>query len=299
MPTISIALPVYNAGRQLRPAVQSVINQSFTDWELLLFDDKVTDGCFDTISDLVCDPRIRLVRDGANMGLARRLNQAIDMATGEFFARMDHDDISHPLRLERQLAFLREHPDVDLLATGCVTIDAENHLLGHLPLVETHEQLCRRPWLGFYLPHPTWMARTDWFRNNKYSPSAPYFCEDQELLLRSYVANRYHVLPEFLLAYRVRTNPPLLKTLKTRRVLAGLQAHHFVSRDNWTFAGLSLGSAAARMASDCMKSLQSAVFPMRSRNGTSLDHKTVEDWEGVIAKIIASSDRGEYANPEK
>jgi glycosyltransferase involved in cell wall biosynthesis len=292
MPTISIALPVYNAGRQLRPAVQSVINQSFTDWELLLFDDKVTDGCFETIADLLQDPRIRLVRDGANLGLARRLNQAIDMATGEYLARMDHDDICHPLRLERQLAFLRGHPDVDLLATGCVTIDAENQLLGHLPVVETHEQLCRRPWLGFYLPHPTWMARADWFRNNKYSSSAPYFCEDQELLLRSYVANRYHVLPEFLLAYRVRINPPLLKTLKTRRVLAGLQARHFGARDNWIFAGLSLASAAARMASDCARSLKSAISPVRSQPETSLDHKTADDWREVIAATMASSERG-------
>jgi glycosyltransferase involved in cell wall biosynthesis len=89
-PLATVAMPVFNAGRFLRPAVLSIIRQTLTDWELLIIDDGSTDGAVDSIAD-IDEPRIIIVRDGENKGLAARLNEAADRARGKYFARMDQD----------------------------------------------------------------------------------------------------------------------------------------------------------------------------------------------------------------
>ena len=92
-PLLSVGMPIFNAGKHLRLAVLSIIHQTFSSWELLIFDDGSTDNALESLSDLK-DPRIRIFSDGLNKGLAVRLNEAIDMARGHYFARMDQDDVS-------------------------------------------------------------------------------------------------------------------------------------------------------------------------------------------------------------
>jgi glycosyltransferase involved in cell wall biosynthesis len=176
-PVISIGMPIFNAGQYLRPAVLSIIQQTFTRWELIIIDDASTDGSLDSIRELD-DSRIRIIKGSDNRGLASRLNEAVGLARGKFFARMDQDDISHPERLARQLAFLESQPDVDVVGTRCVLIDVEDRVSGVLEFPENHDGVCRRPWRGILMPHPTWMGKTGWFRSNPYSSPGPYFCED-------------------------------------------------------------------------------------------------------------------------
>src|SRR5262245_5135592 len=83
-PTVTVAMPIYNAGKYLRMAVSSIIFQTFTDWELIIIDDGSTDNALASISDIV-DPRVKILCDRSNRGLAARLNEAIDQARGEFF----------------------------------------------------------------------------------------------------------------------------------------------------------------------------------------------------------------------
>ena len=116
-PRVTIALPVYNGGATLKLAVHSVLQQSFTDWELIILDDASTDNSLEVMRSFD-DPRIRLVEGEHNLGLSARLNMAVDMACGDYFARMDQDDISLPLRLGKQLGYLQKHGEVDLLATN-------------------------------------------------------------------------------------------------------------------------------------------------------------------------------------
>ena len=103
-PRVTVALAVLNGGEALKHAICSVINQSWPHWELLLLDDGSTDEAIGRLPFLY-DPRIVVIRDGQNLGLSSRLNQAIDIAKGEYVARMDHDDICHPERFARQVAF--------------------------------------------------------------------------------------------------------------------------------------------------------------------------------------------------
>lgn len=225
-PLVTVVMPVYNAGPYLRQAVLSIVRQTFGDWELLIIDDGSTDDAIEGITD-IADHRIHVVRNPNNLGLAATLNIGIDLARGEFIARMDQDDIAYPERLERQLAMLRADPTLDLVAVRCLAIDRKGEIVGALPFALSHEMLCKMPWRGFYLPHPTWLGRTEWFRRYRYAIPGPYLSEDQELLLRSYRDSRFAVTPEILFAYRVRDRIDWKKTFRTRKTILGIQFRQF------------------------------------------------------------------------
>ncbi|CAA9891484.1 Glycosyltransferase family 2 protein [Candidatus Methylobacter favarea] len=251
-PLITIAMPVYNAGHYLRAAVLSMINQTFTDWELLIIDDGSTDEALQEMTD-IRDERIIIFSDGINKGLAARLNEAIDSARGKYLARMDADDIAYPERLDRQIEALRNDPKLDLVATRAIRIDEDGQFMGLFPYSLSHEEICARPWQGFYFPHPTWMGKTDWFRKHRYAVPSPYFCEDQELLLRSYRQSRFATVPEILFAYRVRGKINPIKQAGTRWSLFKVQLRYFYKMREWIFGGLSAGVFTARILSDIYK----------------------------------------------
>ena len=248
-PLVTVAMPVFNAGRHLRPAVISIILQTFTDWELLVIDDGSSDGAVDDILDLD-DARIRILRDGSNRGLAARLNEAIDLARGHYFARMDQDDISYPERLARQVDMLEQSPALDLCAVRCAAINFENELVGALPYALMHDEICAAPWRGLYLVHPSWMGRIGWFRQHRYAKPGPYFCEDQELLLRSYRKSRFATVPEILFAYRVRSRIAWGKTFRTRKTILGIQLRKIFGMGQWHYGALATMVFVARVAMD-------------------------------------------------
>ena len=232
VPMLTVAMSVLNGGEYLKLSVQSIIAQTYKDWELLIIDDGSTDGSVDQFL-FHEDPRIIVMRDGKNKGLSARLNQSVDAAHGRYFARMDHDDVCHPNRFAEQVAFLDRHQDVDLVATKCLTINEQDQLVGSLPFASAHEKICGRPLLGFPMPHPSWMGRTSWFRRHRYQDPAPYCCEDSELLLRTYRVSVFHAIDVPLLAYRVRSHTPWSKLWKTRRALAIVQLAHFLARKEY------------------------------------------------------------------
>lgn len=254
LPLITVAMPVYNAGGYLRPAVASILAQTYTNWELLIIDDKSTDGSLESIVD-IADARIKILRDGYNRGLAARLNEAIDLARGQFFARMDQDDISYPDRLAKQLALLVSASDLDLVAVRVIRISENNDALDFFPAPLTHPEICARPWQGFYFPHPTWMGRIEWFRKYRYRIPQSYFCEDQELLLRSYCESKFACVPEVQFAYRVRTRINAPKLLRTHWAVFKFQAPHFVEKIELHFLLLAFGVFVLRIIEDLIKLL--------------------------------------------
>lgn len=229
MPLVTVAMPVFNAGAFLIEAVNSIINQTYQHWELILIDDGSNDGSLDKVREIQ-DSRIVIISDGINMGLAPRLNQAIDLARGVYFARMDGDDISLATRLEEQVKFLTENPHVDLLATKVKTIDFQGNVIGELPFAASHQEICSRPWRSFYMPHPSWMGKLEWFKKYKYAKPAPYFCEDQELLIRSYVFSHFACLSQCLLHYRLKNSISIKKLWLTYFALFKVQANHFIKK---------------------------------------------------------------------
>ena len=143
-----------------------------------------------------------------------RLNEIIKIADTEFFARMDGDDISYPERLENQLSYLINNPSIDLIGAGMLVIDSEGKIIGKRTPPEEHNLICKRPWLGIPIPHPTFMARTEWLKKHMYNP---YFnkTQDLELLMRTYETSKFGNIPSILIAYR-QENKFLKKILISR-----------------------------------------------------------------------------------
>lgn len=128
-PIVSVSISVFNAERYLRPAIDSILNQSFQDFELLLLDDGSVDNSWAILQEYAAkDPRVR-IRSHENRGVPKTRNELLAMAKGEFVAVMDADDIALPDRLTRQVEFLQQHPDVVCVGGSYQLIDEVGRLL--------------------------------------------------------------------------------------------------------------------------------------------------------------------------
>lgn len=189
-PKVTVLMPVYNGGRYLREAITSILAQSFADFELLIIDDGSTDDSVAIIKSF-SEPKIRLVLNEQNIGVARTLNKGIDLAKGEFIARMDADDISLPLRLEKQLEFLLNHPEINVVATKVRLIDADGRDSGIWPedfSTSTCSEIIRCLPHSNCIAHPSVMMRVDEIRQYRYwEKQTP--AQDYNLWLRMASAN--------------------------------------------------------------------------------------------------------------
>ncbi len=196
---ITVGIPFYNAEKTLEAAIRSVFAQSCAAWELILVDDGSTDGSL-RIARSVDDPRVRVVSDGRNRGLVDRLNQITSLIGTEYAARMDADDLMHPERLARQVAYLDGSPETDLVGSPVYTIDWFGRVTGVRGLGPVHLTLPAAVRYG-YVVHPTISGRTEWFRRNPYDPEFVR-AEDHELWCRTCASSRFGKIEDALLFYR-------------------------------------------------------------------------------------------------
>ncbi|MEO8725229.1 MAG: glycosyltransferase family 2 protein [Acidobacteriaceae bacterium] len=200
LPLISIAMPVYNCEATIGEAIASIINQDFTDWELLIIDDGSTDRTAEQ-ARLFTDSRIRVLDGGDNQHLPKRLNQAVRLARGSYFARMDGDDISYPGRLREQLEYLEQNPQVDLLGGSILIFGSTGDPIGLRQARPSHNKICGTPWRPACLAHVTWMGRREWFQRNLYREDLTH-AQDRELLTRTRRKARFASLPGVLVGVR-------------------------------------------------------------------------------------------------
>lgn len=205
-PLVSVGIPFYNNEHTLGEAVRSVLNQSYNSFELLLLDDGSTDGSLD-IAFGFSDERIRVISDGQNLGLPARLNQLTREARGEYIARMDADDIMVATRLSKQVNFLLDSPNIDVVASAAYLMDEHSLPFGVFelgPLPQTLPGVLRQ---GGLWAHPTITGKRDWFSANPYNTSATYRkAQDLELWCRTIQNSHFAKIPEPLLFYRVAHN---------------------------------------------------------------------------------------------
>ncbi|WP_373499475.1 glycosyltransferase family 2 protein [Desulfococcus sp.] len=234
-PLVSIGMPVFNCEKTIAAAIRSILGQTMESWELLIIDDGSTDNTV-AVARSLPDPRIHILSDGVNRGLPRRLNQAVALGRGRYFARMDGDDVAYPERFAIQADCLDRHPGVDLVCARVLIFDSDGRIIGTYPFRERHEDICRHPWGGFYFPHPTWMGRLKWFHAHPYDPVNAR-SEDQCLLLSSFRTSRFHGIPRILLGYR-QARLSLTKILKGRMTYSAALAREAFSTRRY---GLSIG----------------------------------------------------------
>jgi hypothetical protein len=203
-PAVTVLLPAYNAQAWLDEALRSVLRQSFRDLELLIIDDGSTDGTAELVRRYA-DDRIRIVRHERNRGLIESLNEGIDLARGRFVARMDADDIAHPRRLERQLAFLEQRADVGICGTWFRASGRRRQAKIRPPM--HHDDIAATLFFRSAFAHPTVMFRRQFLDQNglRYDPQA-HHAEDYDLWVRARERTRLANLPEFLLEYRAHAD---------------------------------------------------------------------------------------------
>jgi len=149
---VSVLMAVHDGEKYLRQAVDSILAQTFSDFEFIIVDDGSSDNTIPMLEKYAAeDRRIVLVRNKINLGLARSLNFGLDLAKGEYIARMDADDVSLPERFAVQVLFLDTHPKVGALATAANLIDAQG-MVG--PLVQFPEQHVRLQWIMCFFENP-------------------------------------------------------------------------------------------------------------------------------------------------
>lgn len=206
MPLASIIMPCWNAATTLDAAIDSIVRQTERDWELLAIDDGSTD---DTLRSLRAwrarEPRIRVIAQ-EHGGIVSALERGCAEAQGEYWARMDADDVSLPTRFERQLELLRDAPVMTLCGTGVETfgdgvqsgrIRYEDWLNG----LTSHAVIVRERFIECPIAHPTFMAHRECFERIGYADSD--FPEDYDFVLRAHDAGvRFAKVAETLLQWR-------------------------------------------------------------------------------------------------
>ncbi|MBF0420134.1 MAG: glycosyltransferase [Magnetococcales bacterium] len=198
-PTVSVLLSVYNGASSLPRAIDSILRQSWKDFECILIDDGSSDASRAIIESYAQrDKRIVPILDSANLGLTRRLNQGVGLARGRYIARQDADDSSHPDRLAKQVAFMETHPLVGLLGTAAQVMDARGHPVGkHLINPCTHTEQRWRLILTNPFFHTSVMFRRQLVVDNPYDESLRYG-QDYELWGRLLQFTRGANLPDTL-----------------------------------------------------------------------------------------------------
>ena len=242
-PMISVGMSVHNNERTIFSALKSLQKQTLTNWELILINDGSTDATL-AVAQSFTDQRIRMISYAEKKGLAQRLNQAIDLSRGKYFARMDGDDVCFPERFQRQVDYLEHSPETDLLGTGSIFFGADGVPLGFFSPPTEHHSICSHPWSGFALPHPSWMGRLEWFRENRYDARVRK-AQDFELLFRTHSRSRFSAIAEPMIGYRCE-RMSLRKSVTSRYSMLVAQWRHVWVQVEWSSFLLSVVEQTAK-----------------------------------------------------
>ncbi|MDO4921683.1 MAG: glycosyltransferase [Phascolarctobacterium sp.] len=218
MPKVSVVMGVYNCrdSAALYRSVQSIIAQTYTDWEFIIIDDGSTDNTFELLQKIKeLDTRIRIERYAKNKGLAFALNHGISLAEGQYIARMDDDDISREDRLAKQIAYLETHKEIDFVGS-IARVFNNNGVWGVLKMPEApakNDFLWNIPFI-----HPTMVFRKNIFDVVQYSTDASNRrCEDYTLVMDLYSKGyKGHNIQETLLDYYVANGSKKYRPMKDR-----------------------------------------------------------------------------------
>lgn len=200
---ISIVMAAYNEEQYIGRAIESIQEQTFRDWELIVVNDGSSDNTETIIQQYAnLDARIRLINNEKNMALPASLNIGIKHANADLIARSDADDVNLPDRLEKQYAFMQSNPEVDVLGTGAWLLAVNGTRVKKVSLPESHDELASLSFLKTPFFHSSVLIRRRFFDKVGVYDSNYIRTEDKELFLRGLHAGcRYANLPQPLIEY--------------------------------------------------------------------------------------------------
>lgn len=197
-PLVSVVMPVYNGEKYLNEAIESILNQTFTDFEFII----LNDGSTDRIEKIILsydDSRIHYVKNEKNLQIVKTLNKGISLAKGKYIARMDADDISQPERFEKQVRFMEDNPEIDVCGTWLKTF-GDNECIWEYPL--SHHEIKSLLLFNSALAHPSIITKRALFDRFKYSEEYEK-AEDYFLWVQLINDKTLANIPHVLLNYRL------------------------------------------------------------------------------------------------
>lgn len=205
---ITVLMSVYNAEKYLRPSIESILNQTYGDFEFLIINDCSEDNSLKIIEEYALkDDRVIIINNEHNLGLTRSLNKGMDKSSRPYIARMDADDISMPTRFEKQINFLEKNPKVDILGGYCIDIDELGEFIRKREAPLSHEEIVSVIHKANPVYHPTVI-----FKKIKILEIGAYneeyrVVQDYDLWFRALAGKLLlQNLPEVLLKYRINDN---------------------------------------------------------------------------------------------
>lgn len=201
---ISIIMPTYNVEKYVGQAIESILNQTYKNFELIIVDDGSTDNTFSILKKYSKrDARIKIFKNSRNLKIVKTLNKGLKLATGKYIARMDGDDISLPTRLELEKKYLDNNPDVDIVSSQIYGIDESGKIINKKKYPVTKKYIKKSMKFLPSLAH-FWLARKEAYIKLREYRNIPY-AEDYDLLLRGMKLGLTYVnLPEYLYKLRIR-----------------------------------------------------------------------------------------------
>ncbi len=213
-PLISVILPNFNGMPYLKLAVDSIISQTYTNFEFIIIDDGSNDNSLEYLNRLK-EKRIKLINNKTNLGIAKTLNKAIELSRGKYIVRMDSDDIAYPNRLEIQLQFILSNQEISLCGTWAGKINKKGQRVGVIKYPISHKII--KKVLPYYNPviHPSWMVKKEVYEKLHGYKNGYNGAEDYEFLLRAKNQFRIANVPKILLKYRTSSQSQSRVRIKT------------------------------------------------------------------------------------
>lgn len=200
MPEISVILPAYNVEKWIFQSINSILSQTFKDFELIL----INDGSYDNTEKIIKsfkDKRIKYFKNKKNIGLIKSLNNGIKFSKGKFIARMDGDDICHPDRLKKQINFLKKNPLIDVLGTGILILDSKNKIKKKKIFPQTNNLIKIIMPMYCCICHASVMFKKSLFEEIGFYEENAKHIEDYKLWLKAYENNKIFFNIKELLYY--------------------------------------------------------------------------------------------------
>lgn len=200
MSSISVVMSVYNGELHIKEAMESILSQTFADFEFVIINDASTDTT-ESIIKSFNDPRIKLIKNDKNLGLAKSLNIGLDLAKGKYISRMDADDISLPERFQKQFDFMEENPGIDVCGSWYEFIGARTGVVKY-PLKDDEVKAN----MFFYdcICHPSVFIRKESLDKHRLRYNEEFrYAQDYELWCRGIKDLKFANMPCVLLKYRV------------------------------------------------------------------------------------------------
>ena len=214
-PNVSVIMSVYNGEKYLREAIDSILNQTFTDFEFIIINDGSTDGTRE-ILESYSDSRIRLIHQ-ENIGLTKSLNRGLKLARGEYIARQDADDVSYPERLSYQVVFIEKRPDVVLVGTHASFIDQRGTEFSVWRPPATHDAIRKQMLKGNSFCHGSVIFRKECLNTVGSYREQFRYTQDYDLWFR--ISDQYEVANIERILYKFRRNSHTISRKKLSQQL--------------------------------------------------------------------------------